>query len=331
MVCTLFTIKNLLQPELFNVPGGDRPNRAALLVGLTGKKPVRQGSALHDMPDGFAIVIDVSDGLPIISIMFDSRPLPHINFVPPDVAPFAAAVPRYLAYQQLYRLIDFLNRHPNRYPIIIRFDGKSYRAIFDPTAEYAAKVRYDLAAGMVTIRVICTRSGNLVDESHFLGDIVFDLSAKTLGILRDKDGLQHLSSVKTSLWREGLIDSYHNQNIPVTVSAEDLNRYIQLYKPAEAPTSTPYLLTIDKRESTPIETEFSYQVRIEAIDKWNDFFAIIPLSAERTGYLFIHIIVFSTFLNVLWNSPTLFAQRSGWTYWFVLFSNSLLSRARQRL
>jgi len=127
-VCAVLTLKNLLMPEVFKLNNPNPTHRRALLAGLTGaSQEIRKRSSVAD----YSIVLERNDsGSSDVYVERGGERLTKLaDILRSPILEFAAADLHFS--QKIDALIGLLKRKKNKYPIIIRMEGKDAEAEFD--------------------------------------------------------------------------------------------------------------------------------------------------------------------------------------------------------
>jgi hypothetical protein len=126
VICTLLTVRNLLQPELFRQAEPDEDYREMLLAGISGdpKKPVNRRTT-REKPSKYVIRAEFGNNAEIdLKILRAGEAIPdNLLWTVPQLRelwlpPYAAQEHKQTA------LVRYLERWENRYPIIIKDGGK---------------------------------------------------------------------------------------------------------------------------------------------------------------------------------------------------------------
>lgn len=294
VICSLFTVKNLLQPELFKVPN-NKTDRRRLLTYLIDVSPDKTDRSLRTKEAKYAIVIEKMYDFPIISVSFKGKALPHLGLCPQELVSFATSAPPYLRRHQMYELINFLTRHRDRYPLVVRINGNDMEAFFDPELHYDAVVRFDIAGQNVNIEQLCSKSGEIVNGIHILGDMAFDPSAGSLGLIKDKTAWEQIEGAFNMM-----PEIYSEEWISMPL--EDFNRQLQIMRPRNEADGDGqfhfFVFTVNNKEFEAARIEPEYRVVIEAATRNDSMFVLMPQCRVGGAAITLHPMAFDFFSRI---------------------------------
>lgn len=127
-VCAVLTLKNLLIPGVFKSDNPEPAHRRALLAGLTGaSQDTREKASVA----GYSLVLERNDaGIPDVSVSWGGERLTKLADILRSPIPELAGAELHVS-QKIDALTGLLKRKRNKYPIIVRMEGKDAEAEFD--------------------------------------------------------------------------------------------------------------------------------------------------------------------------------------------------------
>lgn len=204
VICTLLTVKNLLQPELFRQAGPDEDYREMLLAGISGdpEKPARKRTS-GEKPGGYAVRAEFGNDAGMdLKILRSGEALPdNLLWTVPRLRELW--LPPYAASDLKMRtFVRYLERWENRYPIIIKtLDGETQVA-FDPSLKYATKTLVDVRGDTVIFTKLADLYNGNDDAVVVLRSLAFHPESKRLGIISDQEGWTHWNETRGMVLRD---------------------------------------------------------------------------------------------------------------------------------
>lgn len=260
VICALATIKNLMRPDLFNLPGLRSPRRSGLKHQLSGEITTIQQKA-RDSSNEPVIILEKRDGRDFVSVA-EAGSLRQISprFVPRELSELAADLPHYLAHLKLYHLKGLLVARGNKYPILVRSGSNVWNAHFDVSSAYNSAVRFDAKDKTVGISEVWLKNGVEIQDAITFGDMVFDPGSGSIGLVSDRSGGNLFDSVMMNLAPgyvvrrpssfEAAVHSFQKLEMTRSRAADQNSQHIMLF-------------SVSGREVEPRKVSFDYRLRIE--------------------------------------------------------------------
>lgn len=204
VICTLLTVKNLLQPELFRQAGPDEDCRETLLAGISGgpEKPAKR-RATGEKPGAYAVRAEFGNDAGIdLKILRAGEAMPdNLLWAVPRLRELW--LPPYAASEhKMQMFVRYLERWENLYPIIIKTgDGESPVA-FGPSLRYATKTLVDVRGDTVIFTKLADLHNGNDDAVVVLRSLAFHPESKRLGIIRDQEGWTHWNETRGMVLRD---------------------------------------------------------------------------------------------------------------------------------
>lgn len=194
VVCACFTTKNLLSPEVFQLPNVIEPSRdrlrAELLGGAEEDERPRETVALNT---GFEIVIDAQHQEPVLSLRRNGMRVDwslgwrSMAAFPPELAPLLNASAFTLGYGE-DPLLRYLRQGKGAYPLVFETRGEAVALRWDPSVKCVWKAALEAAGDQVTGRAVCLADGIELERFVRFRSFVIDVRGGRLLHLKDEKG-----------------------------------------------------------------------------------------------------------------------------------------------
>lgn len=185
VICSLITIKNLLQPTTFRIHNQDEGYRMFLLKCLYNK-PV--ASPKKEEISGYSIVIEKTKHISDIYLRRNGNKISEFNLKVPYELRHLVLRSYFSAYGKLRDFTQYLQKYGNKYPIIFKIKEGETAFTFDATGVYSCKTELDAHSDLVKISKTCLRNDKVIDNAVFAEDFIFDTDTKSFGIIKSKIG-----------------------------------------------------------------------------------------------------------------------------------------------
>ncbi len=185
VICSLITLKNLLQPDIFRIHNQDEEYRTFLLKGLYKEHDV---SPRKEVMSGYSIVIEKGDHISDIYLRMDDKKISEYQGRIPHEIRHLVLRSYFTGYGKLRDFAQYLQKYGNKYPIIFKTKEGDTAFTFDKTGLYSCKTELDAHGDFVKISKICLCNDKVLDNAVFAEDFVFDTDTKSFGIIKNKIG-----------------------------------------------------------------------------------------------------------------------------------------------
>jgi non-specific serine/threonine protein kinase len=228
VICTLFTIKNLLEPAALRVNGGDEERKDVLLGELCSEphhRPliVRKEAAAEgpiSKKSGYSIVFSKTGHLADIYVRKDGEKLKHYTGCPYELRQFVLPAPYYLIGSRLLDLERFLGKYGNKYPFILDIGENERQVRFDDDRQYTAATELDAYSENVTVSKMFINERRKIPNPGILGNLLFDADSGIFSHIRGTNGWQLWNETASLLYdlnssEEALDDDDTSFSIPL--------------------------------------------------------------------------------------------------------------------
>lgn len=261
VVSVLATIKNLIRPNIFNVPNLRMAQRTALERDLFGEIIASLRPQTLKGREDIIIVLEKINNRVHVSVS-KAGELGRINplFLPSELYEFAVNLPPYLEHLKFYKLKKLLTDHADKYPLLVRSSGNEWDAHFDASPAYYSGIRFDVRHETVGISEVWLRNGVEIKDAIVFGDMVFEPDSGGIGLISDRAVDRFFDSIRMGLMRRGV----ERRSCPFEVRV-DFFQGIELMR--DFSTRTPgrdtMIFSESGRDVEPRKVSFDYRLRIE--------------------------------------------------------------------
>jgi len=191
VVCALVTVKNILDPKVFDTGRQSAEYRrmfSGILVPAESQTPVN--NAVSEKETFYSVVLGQKGYsiLPEITIEKNNRAVFSADYPGlPDEFRELIETQRYFYTDRDKVFSDYLRRHGNRHAIILNTGKERVRVEWDDKLVFVAKTSLDVTDGTVTLSRVCfDAEGECQAPYLFGGKFLIDLQRRRMGILKDK-------------------------------------------------------------------------------------------------------------------------------------------------
>lgn len=194
VVCAVVTIKNLIQPEVFRIPGDDAARRRPLLRDLYTRRALLERRA--DLPTGYSVVLEKNGSLLDVSVRHGGeRVVAFFHTVPAPLRPLVA--PRATKTDPL---IPYLVTHGNRFPLVFQDGDDTVVTEFDDDRRCSARTEFNVDGSSVMATRRCAVDGEGAENGIELFDeVVVDRKARKIRFVRDVEGWEPWLSLRHAI------------------------------------------------------------------------------------------------------------------------------------
>jgi non-specific serine/threonine protein kinase len=195
VICSLFTIKNLLHPNTFRINNDNEERREILLKELYGGQySGRTVPVKKDKTHGYSLVIVKEKDISDIYVMDEGKRIEQHHYECPFELREFIQFSYYAIYSKKRALARFLKRYGNKYPIILKSGEEEQVVRFDDTDKCTVKTEIDAHKDSVIVSKVCIRQGKEFRSPDIWEDYVFDPAAGEFAPIAEKSDWQ--------LWKE---------------------------------------------------------------------------------------------------------------------------------
>ncbi|MEK6713438.1 MAG: hypothetical protein AABY41_04525, partial [Nitrospirota bacterium] len=283
VVCALVTVKNILDPRIFDIGRQSEEYRRMFsgnLIPVKTHTPLK--NAVPENESFFSIVLGQTSYsvLPAISIERDKKTISAANYpgLPAELREMIEAQRYYYADRDKV-LSDYLNRHGNSNPIILDTGKGRIPVEWDGSLVFSAKTSLDVTDGTVTLSRVCFNAGGECPEPYlFGGKYLIDLKKRKMGILKDKKAWIMWHSLADSIVQTtyGVPNderfageySYARKSDsgyiePLQISLKRFLQFQMVFYSEKASVLQDLILSINGKESSPVKEENTYSMIIK--------------------------------------------------------------------
>jgi len=186
IVCVLMTIKNLFDPSSFRGPLRDEKHRRRLYKSLfhrNGMKGVEEAGK-----DKYEVVFQIEGREPDIYVRKNNEKLvARFYGEPEELAPLI--LPSYFNFSiKLSKAKRLLGNCGNRYPLILKSDGKETAVEYEDSADYSCMTEFDAYNRYVKVTRLLKKNGRRFSRFILVEDMVIDLEDGKIRFLKDRSG-----------------------------------------------------------------------------------------------------------------------------------------------
>ena len=283
VVCALVTVKNILDPRIFDIGRQSEEYRRMFsgnLIPVETHTPLK--NAVPENESFYSIVLGQTSYsvLPAISIERDKRTISAANYpgLPAELREMIEAQRYYYADRDKV-LSDYLNRHGNSNPIILDTGKGRIPVEWDGTLVFSAKTRLDITDGMVTLSRVCFNAGGECPDPYLFGEkFLIDLKNRKMGVIKDKSAWIMWHSLADSIVQttydvpndERFKGEYSYARTgdsgyiePLHISLKRFLQFQMVFYGEKALVLQDLILSINGKESSPVKEEHTYSMIIK--------------------------------------------------------------------
>jgi non-specific serine/threonine protein kinase len=240
VVCSLFALKNLLNPGLFPLPAGAEGRRTTLreqlLAGsrppaagdLPGAAPPRAGGHPPAASGAYAIVIEKDVVITDIAVTLNGRRVSSPQRAlacPPELQPLAD--PQHVSdvFGKLHRLARYLGENGNAHPFFLKTPEGSRPLRFVPAGENAVRTVLDAGPAGVRVGRVVLLGGHEIREQDLVWRFAFDAAGGVFTHLTDLSGWRHRLEIDHRLAEIDAGRTLGDRTYAAGVPAELFNRF----------------------------------------------------------------------------------------------------------
>lgn len=279
VICSLMTIKNLLQPENFRAGSTQSEDIRKYLSQcllkhdnvVQEKNEVREVSNNQD--DEYEIVLDKTKELTNIYLRKNGE----------NLSEFSTNIPlelRLLIGQYYYSLnlkfttiLKFLQNSGYKYCFVLRTNKEEAKYSFNGDSIYLCKTELDLMINSVNINKLCLCNNTTIQNPIIESDFVFDTNEKTFGKIKNKIGWMYWNKLYEAY--KNKIDNYGESDYDIqffSIPVKNFQRSMIFYPAEEGNTPKYLLLKINGEKTEPFKVTPCYRLTIIPLE--NNMFAL---------------------------------------------------------
>jgi len=226
VVCALVAVKNILNPDFFNVGRQSDINQASFRTSLLtpdslDKRPANPESAEKNKASVYSILIEKKKHNPLFDVTVQKNNAPVIAYyhsLPRELHRIAKDCGNYYADKGRALLLH-LEKNGNAYPLFFKTGAEKVSIEWNPSLVLSSRTGLDAVDGKVTLSRLCVSDNKISPGPHHLWDrFVVDLETRRLAILEDRSGWHAWRLFKERLreeayyepWRDPEDDEYYH-------------------------------------------------------------------------------------------------------------------------
>ncbi|MBI5075371.1 MAG: DEAD/DEAH box helicase [Nitrospirae bacterium] len=275
VICSLLTIKNLLDPTAFKIINRDEFRRQGLLRELFDDQlPADDTVMNNDKTEepapkvrGYSLIINKGKQINEIYIRLDDRRLRQYHHTcPHELRQFVHPLPSYLYRGRLLDFEQFLRRYGNKHSIILKTESGETGIQFEDVKQYRTCTLFDAYPEHVEISKLSMHEDREIGATGISGDYIFDLDAGTFSLINDRRGWQFWNEANdilhTSDAYEGAPD-YDNTSFPLPVGMFRMSQLI--FSSSEGDVPLGLILKTEGRPAKVLKSVPSYRMMISQV------------------------------------------------------------------
>ncbi|MEW6417578.1 MAG: DEAD/DEAH box helicase [Nitrospirota bacterium] len=294
VICSLITIKNLLQPDVFRIHNQDEEYRTFLLKCLYNKPAALppnlislqhtkgNGKAGPEEIPGYSIVIEKTKHIFNIYLRRGGERISEFFGKIPFELRHLVLRSYFTGYGKLRDFTQYLQKYGNKYPIILKTNEGETPFTFDKTSVYSCKTELDAYSDFVRISKICLCNNEVMENAVFAEDFVFDNNAKKFGIFKSKIGWmfwKYLFEQNPPLppfskgGRGGFPDEIPDSDLlSFQMPLKSFQKFFITYPASEGDKPEHLILKVEGTEAKPRKPDTAYHLTI--VPSGDDYFLI---------------------------------------------------------
>ena len=156
VVCSLITIKSLLQPDTFKTPRPDEGHRDALIKELRNEDPQADKAPMRQLiTPGYSIVIERDISISDIYLLSEGKKIKkYIHGIPHELRNLTD-YSYYSSYSRQLELAGNMQKLGNKYPIVLKSKDEETVITFNQEDECIACTEFDAYPDSVRTSKIC--------------------------------------------------------------------------------------------------------------------------------------------------------------------------------
>ncbi len=264
VVCAVVTVKNLINPNHFNIGKNNIKHREGLNRSfLSHAEPPQEYRGEKSI---YSIVIEKRHYRDTynISVLLGNIPLTPRSLTrntPQELWEMVKEHYDYYAHSE-NKILKYLQKYGNRHPLFLKIGDKKIPAKWDSSCLFSHAIDFNVKEDMVIIKRFFTVGDDVCSNPYIMGnDLMADLKTGKLGVIKNKKGL-HLWNLISRCIEEDEFEIYEDFD-------ESSHAGSDSFEPIEIPIAGFY----DYQLNIPVEHKNDIQFRIS--DE-----AVSPITAE---------------------------------------------------
>ena len=271
VICTLITIKNILQPASFRYPSQDleyRNSISARFFNTVAAAPIPDKSAESA---GYSITLELNSSGPEVYVMNHNRRVrPYAKGTPRELESLVSA-PSY----SLYYFKRYLREYGNKHPVILKTGGREKALEFDESLSYSCKTEIDTKKNHVIVQKLCIDKGREIGNFFIENDFIIALDAGKTGYLKNTIGWR--------LWNNLLDFTGYDDDFTMKAPKESFRIAARRFKkiqiifpspPADKVIPDDLIMRTQGSECKITEAAHTYRATVTPAKQKGDFFII---------------------------------------------------------
>ncbi len=306
VICTLATIKNLLDPAAFKAGNGNEGKRGVLLeqlyAGPRCQEPAKKEKAesAECLPEKqkpeYSIVINMAGSR--LKEMYVKNSSERLGYrhpsCPYELRRFIPALSSYMLQWDHNDLDRFLDKYGNKYPFILETGRKEQHIEFEEGVKYKAATTLDAYPGSVVASKIFTRDGKEIPGAILSGNYLFDIDNGKFSRTGRAIGWQLWEEIDSLRYTPGWRTEQAGEKNSFSMPLEMFQAYQFVFPSSEGDTPYNVKLKAEGKEAPISKPEPSYRLTISQAPG-KDFFTMqagcragevtAPPTAKLFGFL----------------------------------------------
>ena len=312
VICSLITLKNLLQPDVFKGYNQDEEHKACLLKCLNsepvdspqtlvsfqhtptpcptdGRRAISRGDIHSPLAEkgsskvkflqqksgihGYSIVIEKTKHISDIYLRRDGKKISEFHGKIPYELSHLVLRSYFTGYGKLRDFTQYLQKYGNKYPVIFKTNEGETAFTFDKTSVYSCKTELDAYSDFVKISKICLCNDKVMDNAVFEEDFVIDTDTKSFGIIKSKIGWMFWNNLLENFHEDSSIDGIPDSDLSsFQMSLKQFENSFITYSSSEGDKPEHLILKVGGTEAKPRRPDTAYFLTI--VPSVDDYFLI---------------------------------------------------------
>lgn len=232
VVCSLITIKSLLQSDTFRTHRPDEGYIDALMKELRNEPQTDETPLKQLIKPGYSIVIEKDSSISDIYLRSDGKKInTYLNDLPHELRKLTD-YSYYSNYSRQRELAGSMQKIGNKYPIILKTKAEEAIITFNQDGCLAC-TEFDAQPDSVRACKVCVAKGKTLLDTAVSGDFAFDREAKTFSLIQNKKGWQVWNEAVNLLYETDSYDDFPDDNDTSFLMPKKLFQEMQIVYPTD--------------------------------------------------------------------------------------------------
>ncbi len=272
VICSLVTLKNLLQPETFSRGFRQDEEHRDYLLQCLHNQPVA-ALPVKEKPSGYSVVIEHKNRFTDVFIRRDGGIISEFSpGIPPELRRLTGRS-YYTGYAKLMDFSRYLQKAGNKYPFILKTRKEETAYAFDTKGAYSCGTEIDAAGDSVKISKVSFCDDSVIQNPLFAEDFIFDRDAKKFSIIKSRIGWMYWNDILETFYNDPFSDVIpDSDNASFIIPLETFQKSSIVYRSPEGDMPEHLLLKINGAEAKPYVPDTRY--RLTAAPSGDEHFLI---------------------------------------------------------